>query len=208
MAKLESSFKNMFIVLTVISLIAAGSLASMYSLTKTPIELAKAKKTQDAIKDVLPAFDKLEEATSADGLLIHKAYASSGEFVGAAVETISEKGFGGTIKVMVGFDKDGNIVNYSVLDQKETPGLGTKMVDWFKTDKGNQSIVGKNPESNNLTVSKDGGEVDAITASTISSRAFLDAIANGYKAYAEANDKQVDMKSGATEAAQEGGDNE
>ena len=84
---------------------------------------------------------------------------------------------------MVGFDKAGNIFNYSVLEQKETPGLGTKMVDWFKTDKGNQNIKGKNGGTANLTVSKDGGEIDAITAATISSRAFLLTIQNAYKAF-------------------------
>lgn len=76
---------------------------------------------------------------------------------------------------MVGFNPDGTIANYSVLEHKETPGLGSKMDTWFtKNNKGD--VVGKNPGTNGLKVSKDGGEVDAITAATISSRAFLDAI--------------------------------
>jgi len=87
-----------------------------------------------------------------------------------------------------------------VLEQKETPGLGTKMVDWFKTDKGNQNVRGKNPVTNKLTVNKDGGEVDAITAATISSRAFLDAVHNAYNAYAKNSDAPgiMDGESGAT----------
>lgn len=103
---------------------------------------------------------------------------------------------------MVGFDKEGNIINYSVLEQKETPGLGTKMVDWFKTPIGNQDIRGKNPAKNNLTVKKDGGEVDAITAATISSRAFLDAIHNAYAAYSRnfenKEENKIDSESGAS----------
>jgi Na+-translocating ferredoxin:NAD+ oxidoreductase subunit G len=226
MAKLESTFKNMLIVLTVISLIAAVSLASMYNLTKGPIDQATAKKSQEAIKMVLPAFDKLEDVASADGLVIHKAYAKDGSFVGAAVEG-KAAGFSGDVKVMVGFDKEGNIVDYSVLQQTETPGLGTKMVDWFKPAKEVQkslvetvfgfqvkpvekqsSIIGKNPAKNNLTVSKDGGEIDAITASTISSRSFLLAISEAYKAYAAANDMSADTQTGATQASEKGENHE
>ncbi len=78
---------------------------------------------------------------------------------------------------MFGFDLDGNITGYNVLDcSNETPGLGSKIPVWFqKGQKGD--VIGKNPSTNNLSVSKDGGEVDAITAATISSRAFCDAIA-------------------------------
>ena len=98
------------------------------------------------------------------------------EVITLAIETISKKGFGGEVKLMVGFTPDGTIINYMVLEHKETPGLGTKMDEWFKTDKKNQSILNKSLDKNNLTVAKDGGEVDAITAATISSRAFLDAV--------------------------------
>lgn len=206
MAKLESSFKNMFIVLSAIAIIAAAALGSVYKLTAAPIAKAKEEKTQAAIRDVLPPFDKIETATSTEGFIIHKAYKTDA-FVGAAVEAVSDKGFGGNITIMVGFDAEGNIVNYAVLEQKETPGLGTKMGEWFKTNKGNQNINGKNPAKNKLTVSKDGGEIDAITAATISSRAFLDAVNKAYKAYEGANSEQ-DVESGATAQAQKGGTNE
>lgn len=188
----------MVLVLTGFSLIAAGILGGVYTLTAEPIQAAKAAKQQEAIRQVLPAFDRLEEET-ANGLPLHKAYQGDA-FVGAAVEA-EANGFGGAIKIMVGFDKAGNIVDYSVLEQKETPGLGTKIVDWFKTDKGNQNIKGKNPAQNNLTVSKDNGEVDAITAATISSRAFLSAVNTAYAAYAANNDApgvNTDALTGAT----------
>lgn len=188
MAQLASTFKNMVTALTVISLFAAVTLASVYTLTKGPIAASKMAKQQNAIKEVLPAtFDHLADPINVeDGveqLVIHKAFDKNNNFVGAAVESSSHNGFAGKIVIMVGFDSKGNIVNYSVLEQKETPGLGTKMVEWFKTNKGKQDIRGKNPATVNLTVSKDGGDIDAITASTISSRAFLFTIRNAYQAF-------------------------
>src|SRR5690554_4280695 len=145
--KLESSFKNMLIVLTTISLVSALALGSVYKLTKEPIELAKKEKQENAIKEVLPEYTRLGEADTIylEGLalpfVVYLAY-NEEDLVGAAVQSHSNKGFSGEIKVMVGFDVDGNIVNYAVLEQMETPGLGTKMVDWFKTDKGKQNILG------------------------------------------------------------------
>lgn len=198
MAKLESSFKNMVLVLTTITVVATVALSSVYSLTKEPIAASKKAKKENAIKEVLVPFDRLEEETVLlenipDSFYVYKAYKGD-DFVGAAVLTFSKNGFSGEIKIMVGFDKEGNIINYSVLDQKETPGLGTKMVDWFKTEKGNQDIRGLNGAKNNLTVSKDGGEVDAITAATISSRAFLESVRYAYIAYTQ----NYDIASGAT----------
>ena len=190
MAKLESTFKNMVLVLTGITIIASLALGSVYSLTKNPIAASKKAKQESAIKEVLPDYDRLdaEVLVSLEGFetpfALYKAYKGD-EFVGAAVQSISKNGFSGDIKVMVGFDAEGVIVNYSVLEQKETPGLGTKMADWFKIDKGNQDIRGKNIALNNLTVTKDGGEVDAITAATISSRAFLETIRYAYSAFTQ-----------------------
>jgi Na+-translocating ferredoxin:NAD+ oxidoreductase subunit G len=190
MAKLESSFKNMVLVLTSITLFAAVALGSVYKLTKDPIEASKKAKQENAIKEVLPPGIEIKQTDTIyiegliDPFLVYKAY-SGEEFVGAAVQSYSKNGFSGEIKVMVGFDKDGNIVNYSVLEQKETPGLGTKMEDWFKTKKGNQDVRGLNGATNNLTVTKAGGEVDAITAATISSNAFLESVRFAYSAYSQ-----------------------
>jgi electron transport complex protein RnfG len=91
-------------------------------------------------------------------------------------------GFGGELKVLVGFDAEGNIYDYSLLSHSETPGLGSKASDWFK-EGNNGNIKGLNPGTKSLTVSKDGGDIDAITASTITSRAFLSAINKAYTAY-------------------------
>lgn len=197
MAKLESNFKNMVLVLTSVALIAGFLLASVYSITEVPIQESKLAKQQNAIKEVLPEFDNFETET-VNGLNVYKAYKSN-SFVGAAVESFSPNGFSGEIRLMVGFDKNGNIINYVVLEQKETPGLGTKVVDWFKTDKANQSIIDKNPATNNIKLKKDGGEIDAITASTISSRAFIQAVTSAYNAYAD-NPDAPDANSSATSA--------
>ncbi|HLP04972.1 MAG TPA: RnfABCDGE type electron transport complex subunit G [Paludibacter sp.] len=181
----------MVLVLSGITFFAVMALASIYNLTLEPIAKAKIAKRQNAVREVLPAFDHVAAPVEVkDGpeiSKIFKAYDKNNNFVGAAVEASSNNGFNGKIVVMVGFDKDANITNYSVLQQNETPGLGSRMVSWFKdAQKKGQSVLGLNAASANLTVSKDGGDVDAITAATISSKAFLFAVRNAYQAYSTA----------------------
>ncbi|MFA7081127.1 MAG: RnfABCDGE type electron transport complex subunit G [Bacteroidales bacterium] len=188
MAKLESSLKNMILSLSIISLISSSLLAGIYTVTKEPIATAQSKKQQDAIKDVLPNKNakvgqpveiKLEGREKP--FIIYPAK-ENGELVGAAIQTYSTEGYAGTIEIMVGVDDKGNISNYTVLSSAETPGLGSKIDQWFKSTKANQTIIGKN-STVNFTVSKDGGDIDAITASTISSRAFLSSIRDAFQAY-------------------------
>ena len=191
MAKLVSSFKNMALSLTCIALVAAGALAGVYTLTKDPIDKANADKQQKAIMEVLPKIDSMRvaDAEKVEGVTLYKAYVGE-EWVGTAIEA-STKGnknmpFGGTFKVMVGFDQEGKVVNYVVLEQAETPGLGALMTTWFKNAaKSGQNILGKTPATTKFTVTKDGGDVDAITASTITSRAFLEVVVKAYNAIAQ-----------------------
>ncbi|MBR1516249.1 MAG: RnfABCDGE type electron transport complex subunit G [Paludibacteraceae bacterium] len=181
MKRLESNLTNMVLSLTLVALVAAALLGGLYVLTKAPIELQKQQKQQAAITSVLPQIEgmTIAEPEKADGMTLYKAY-KDGEWVATAVET-TENGFGGKFKVMIGFDQKGNVVNYEVLEHQETPGLGDKMTFWFKNaDKQGQNILGSNPADRQFVVSKDGGEVDAITAATISSRAFLKAVNNAY----------------------------
>ena len=195
MATIDSSLKNMLLTLLIITAISGTSLGFVYKMTKEPIAAAKAKKLQDAITKVTPKFNNNpgEEAivlTSKEGFPITVFPAREDDaLIGFAVETMTNKGFGGDVKLMIGFKPDGTIINYEVLEHQETPGLGTKMGLWFKTDKGNQSVLGKNPGKDKLTVSKDGGDVDAITAATISSRAFLDAVRIGYETFMNNKEK-------------------
>jgi len=194
----------MVLVLTSITLVAAVALGSVYNLTKEPIEASKRAKQENAIMEVLPPDVEIKgtDTITIEGMpepfYVYQAYTGD-EYAGAAVQTYSKNGFSGEIKVMVGFDAKGNIINYSVLEQKETPGLGTKMVDWFKTEKGNQDIRGLNGSKNNLNVTKNGGEVDAITAATISSNAFLEAVRYAYSAYSQ----NYDALTGATSVEKE-----
>lgn len=186
MAKIESSFKNMVLVLTTITCVSGALLGGVNQVTKAPIAEAKLKKQLSAIELVAPAYDNdplaeqavftLEDGTTATVFPAKK----SGKAVGAAVQAMTKNGFSGNISIMVGFDAEGNIKDYSVLQHAETPGLGSKMQEWFH-NKGN--VIGKNPSEASFKVNKDGGQVDAITAATISSRAFLDAVKNAYQAY-------------------------
>ena len=186
MKKLESSLKNMALALTGFSVLAGGILGWVNGVTAEPIAQANAKILSDAIKVVVPEFDNnpadAVETVEVEGAS-YKVYKATkgGEFVGAAVES-SAMGFGGDLKVLVGFDPAGKIVDYSVLAHAETPGLGSKAGEWFKKGaKGD--ITGMNPGEKELVVSKDGGQVDAITASTITSRAFLVAVNKAFKAF-------------------------
>ncbi|MDR1456272.1 MAG: RnfABCDGE type electron transport complex subunit G [Tannerella sp.] len=230
MTKLESSFINMLLVLAGISLFAAAALGSVYSLTEAPIAASKTAGQQRAVKEVLPPHKRLEgpETVEMEGLGtfdIYKAYDGDGHFAGAAVTSFSKKGFSGEIRIMVGFDKQGLITEYSVLEQKETPGLGTKIVDWFKpavqeksllerltgyeatSGERKSSIIGRDPAVDALTVAQDGGDIDAVTAATISSRAFLEAVRNAYAVYSN-RPGAMDAASGATSQTEDDGDPE
>ena len=209
MEKLKSTLPNMLLSLTLISAIAGAILAGVYMLTEEPIAASKAATLQNAVRAVVPEFNNnpIEEAfvaatSDGDSLKIYPAK-QDGELVGAAVESNTQKGFSGEIKVIVGFDTDGKLYNYSVLQHAETPGLGSKMQDWFRTEGTQRNVLGRNLSEGPLMVTKDGGLVDAITAATISSRAFLDAINRAYSAYSG-----TDMITGATDKSQkEGGTN-
>ena len=179
--KAKSTLLNMFLSLTIIAVVAAGVLALVSAVTHDPIEAAKKAKTENAIKAVLPEFDELKDQ-EVNGMTCHLAY-KGGQLASVAVESASEKGFGGHLGIMYGFDAaTGDITGYSILETSETPGLGAKADKWFQ--KGSKGcVVGKNPASNNLKVNKDGGEVDAISGSTITSRAFCDALESAYNTF-------------------------
>jgi electron transport complex, rnfABCDGE type, G subunit len=202
MKKLESSITNMVLVLVGVALITGGILAYVNHITEAPIKLQAEKTLADGIKavmgggqlsvaenDTIKQTIKGKEAV----FVIHKTVDSNKQDLGVAVESTTG-GFGGDLKVLVGFDKDGNILGYTILQHAETPGLGAKADKWFQKD-GKGSIIGKNPNKDNLTVKKDGGDIDAITASTITSRAFLLAVTQAYNAYKSGH---VDANTSAT----------
>jgi electron transport complex protein RnfG len=180
--KLPSTFLNMVIVLTLVALISALALAITYSSTKEVRKQVLLKKKLAAIKDVLPEFNNNPDSEKYkvegyDELEFYPAKKDD-QLVGTAVKTYSDGGFTERILLMVGFDKGNKIHRISVLTQRETPGLGTKMTE----SKFQNQFFGKDPAQFKLIVKKDGGQVDAISAATISSRAFCDAVDKAYQA--------------------------
>lgn len=185
----------MLVVLTVITIIAAGVLAAVNAVTAPQIEKINADNLAAGIKAVMGSEDiQVSEPWESAPFTIYDISDNSGNKLGKAVVT-TENGFGGPLKVLVGFNPEGDILGYTLLEHAETPGLGAKADVWFQ-----DKIVGVNPGKSNFTVSKDGGDIDAITASTITSRAFLLAIQKAY-------DKAIngsDATTGATQQAQGG----
>ncbi len=179
MAKKQSSLINMVLTLFVITAVAAVALGFVYYFTSEPIKKVQEEQLKKALSEVLPAFDHQENDT-VEGSAIYKAFDASNQQVGIAVET-ETNGFGGPVKLLVGFDNEGKIFGYSVLKHAETAGLGSKMGTWFQKD-GKGNVIGKDL-SNGIKVKKDGGDVDAITAATISSRAFCKGLENAYATY-------------------------
>ena len=166
--KAESTLINMLLSLTIIAVVAAAALAFVSNVTAEPIEQAQKAKKEAAIKAVLPAFEKLEEC-DIDGVPCTKAYDAEGN-------------------LMVGLDAEGSISGYQILETAETPGLGAKAGEWFQ--QGNKGdVIGKNP-SEGLKVKKDGGDVDAISGSTITSRAFCELINNAYATFKKGDNNQ------------------
>ena len=182
MAKNDSIWR-LVIVLTCISLLAALALTGVYALTKGPIEQGQREKKEKALQSVLPAYEGTVRDTvvvDADNeeIPVHLAIGQNGELCGAGIETYTKKAFAGRFDLMVGFDADGTIVNTEVIKAGETPGLGDKI----NKDKSEFAMQfnQQNPAEFQLVVKKDGGDVDAITAATISSRAYCDAVQRAY----------------------------
>ncbi|MFR9649672.1 MAG: RnfABCDGE type electron transport complex subunit G [Rikenellaceae bacterium] len=197
---MESTLKNMVIVLFAITLIASTAVGGVYTVTKAPIAAAKAAATRAALEQVLPSFDSTQESVvNVDGLDVKVHEAKKGEdFVGYAVESLTKMGYSGEFNVMVGISPEGEVINVDILSHKETPGLGSKM-----TNKGNSlisSIKGQNLNSFALTLKKDGGKVDALTAATITSRAYLDAVDRAFRAVKQLEGEFLEKADASTSA--------
>ncbi|WP_300720768.1 RnfABCDGE type electron transport complex subunit G [uncultured Alistipes sp.] len=218
---MESTLKNMVAVLFGITLVASAGVGVVNMITVEPIAQSKQAATTAALAEVLPPFDETtSEELTIDEMPITVYTATKGGVVaGYAVQSMSKLGFGGAVRMMVGFDPDGRVVNINVLEQTETPGLGTKMCDEGNPLLGSvkgQRLEDKQLVDGKLAVRKDGGDVDALTAATISSRAYVDAVNRAWMAYKSVatGAPATDVASGASQqtnnepAAQEGGQNE
>lgn len=201
MKKLDSTLPNMVLSLVGMCVLVSAILAYLNNVTKDPIEEAKIKSKIEAIKLVTPPFENnpyeetFKVSLSAGDTLIMYPAKEGGQIVGYAIETNTKLGFSGLIELMMGVDATGRLVDYSVLNISETPGLGSKIPEWYHTTTKNaghiQDVRGIDlTKETPLKVTQDGGKVDAITAATISSRAFLDALNRGYAAFQLAKDNK------------------
>lgn len=203
MKKIESTLPNMVMVLVATALVMGGLLAFVNQKTEAPIKAQAEKTLAEGIKNVMGGGNltvtktdtvKLEIGGKATEFVRHQTENAQKQWLGTAVESTTQ-GFSGDLKVLIGFSPEGKILGYTILETTETPGLGAKADKWFRAD-GKGSVIGKHPEQNKLGVTKGGeGEIDAITASTITSRAFLHAVNNAYQAF---RNKNADGQSGAT----------
>jgi len=165
------AYLRVVFLLTIVCLVCAALLAAVHTLTRTPIEQARLEREETAIRRVLPPGITNFSAIAVDGITNVVALDGAGQLVAAAVKGHSDKGYGGGITLLVGFEADGRLHNFEVLQAAETPGLGNRIAsDDFKA-----GIRGR-PADTRWVVRKDGGEIDAITAATISSRAAMEAI--------------------------------
>jgi electron transport complex protein RnfG len=190
MAKTESNFLNMVLTLFVVTALAATALGFVYEYTKEPIAEAKLKAKLEAVSIVVPEFNNnpseaMYTLDSELGPLECYPAKMNDELVGTAISTLTKMGFSGEIKIMVGLLPNGSIYTSQALEHLETPGLGTKMAE----PKFKDQFKGLDPGSVQLKVKKDGGVIDAITASTITSRAYCDAIQRAYNAYMKGGQK-------------------
>ncbi len=190
MSKKESTFTSMVVSLLVITLVSGFALGYVNELTIEPKAKAKLERKVNAIKQVLPEFNNnlveqvrlIKSDKAKDSIEIYTGMMDD-KPIGTAVIGSSEKGYSGLVKIMVGFNPDESIKNIVVLEQKETPGLGTKM----KGEKFIRQFRGKKPSEFNLKPKKDGGDVDALSGATISTRAFGEAIQLAYDVFVETN---------------------
>ncbi len=167
--KTESTVKyvlRLALTLLAITAVVAALLAGVNSVTAPAIAELKAEKTQQAIAAVLPGGydEEITDYTDATGL-VSKVYAGP---EGYAFE-VTPVGFDNTITMMVGVDLSGNVLGVDIISHTETAGLGA--VADAATPAGvsfREQFIGMN---GSVSVTKDGGEVEAITGATITSRA-------------------------------------
>jgi len=197
MKKKKDTFINMVVSLFAITIVSGFALGFVNDFTVGPIKDAKIAKKVNALKLVLPYFDNnpfeevilINSEFVKDSVEVYPAFKNM-EFVGAAIIGSTEKGFSGLIKVMVGFKPDGTIQNIEVLEQKETPGLGTKMKD----DKFIAQFREKNHLTFNVKPTKDQEEADALTGATITTRAFGEAVQMAYDEFMKNNSFIKELK--------------
>ena len=178
-AKKQSGMASLVIVLACICLVSAAVLGLVNKVTVGPIQANTEKTVQESLRNVMPIDGDYEDVTdqySGDPVTVDvtgtvvpvkAVYKAADE--GYVVETMSPNGFGGALDMMAGVDNDGNVTGIAIISHAETSGLGSKSTDpeWQAQFKGVNGTIG---------VTKDGYQINAITGSTITSRAVCDGV--------------------------------
>lgn len=165
--KTESTVKYVLriaLTLLAITAVVAVALAAVNAVTAPKIAELNAQKTQEAIEAVLPGGGEEVSFTDDTGL-VTAAYRGS---AGCAIQ-VTPSGFNGTVTMMVGVGNDGTVLGISIISHTETAGLGATAA--ASTSAGEAFRGQFAGMSGTVTVSKDGGQVDALTGATITSRA-------------------------------------
>jgi len=195
----KSTLVNMVAVLGITCLLCSAILGGTYAVTEEPIRVTAAEKTAKSISEVLPAFSAVEEITDGD-VTYYKAVADTA-LVGYAIRS-TVVGFGGPLTLLVGITADGIVYNTSVLSHSETPGLGAKCTTDQKFMSQWKNL---NPAEKVLAVTKEGGSIDAITASTITSKAYTKAVSNALEFFNALSEEVPVISSEAEKSNEEGG---
>jgi electron transport complex protein RnfG len=184
-----STSTKMIIVLTVITMFSGIILSTWDGMTKPKIEAYKLQELKKAISEVLPSYDHYEEINSDSYTLYLGKTAGSDSTVGIACEVIGS-GFQGKISIMLGLSPDFNeITGLKILEQIETPGLGTKIIEdptnksdpfWFTNQFENLHTRPVIEVVKNVKPQQD-NEIQAITGATITSKAVVKIINDNLK---------------------------
>lgn len=180
----EFSPARLVLTIMVVTFLSGLVLAGVRQLTEKPIQEALAAEKKAAIATVLPEGAQPSGNTGTvelDGVEHSWFPAESGDgtFGGLAVETWDNKGYSGEVKLMVGLDAQGKLSGFQALVMNETPGLG----DGILKAKFQNPLLNKGESDMEWQVKKDGGDVDAVTAATISSRSALACIRQAFAIY-------------------------
>ncbi|MFI3330987.1 MAG: RnfABCDGE type electron transport complex subunit G [Rikenellaceae bacterium] len=183
---MKNSLKNMILSLFAITFASAVVVGAVFQTTKEPIEKNRIKAANEALRKVLPDFDNdaisnpVEKVMEKERVYLYTAKKGE-QIVGYAVQTFTKEGYGGKFTLMVGFTPEGEIIKIETLDHQETAGLGDKIQN-DKSDY-NKQFIGLDLGSKKAALKADKGEIDAISGSTVSSKAYIDAVNRAYTVF-------------------------
>ena len=178
------------LVLTLITALSGLVLGTTEHCTRQPITQQYRRQQLQALRTVLPEVDNAPDRDTVTPPMQASAGAPStpttyyrgrqrGEIVAIAFQVVAAHGYGGPIRMMVGVAPSGELLGLAILQQSETPGLGTRIEEeGFRAQ-----FLGKGLTAVRWKVTKDGGDFDQISGATISSRAVVEGLSAGIESY-------------------------